>query len=202
MHKSINDKLKTSLKSKKDKYEKSMGSYKCKLCSYQTEYAYCLRRHEEYEHETHKLRGGYECAVCEETFIYDGSRTTHMKMCHPHVDLLRCHVCSKYFARMPHVKHHVKTFHLRKRSVLECPNCDFKAHGTTAGTKLRLHVEKQHSLECETCSKTFSNVWFLRRHKVDSHPEECYNCKHCSKVFPRADNLSYHVNTSHRNVHS
>ncbi|XP_063290492.1 oocyte zinc finger protein XlCOF22-like [Pelobates fuscus] len=130
---------------------------------------------------------GHECFKQKQHFI------THTRA--PIENIISCSECGKCFAKMAHLRIHMRIHTGEKPcSCSECGKC------FTDPSNLK-HHQKIHTGEkpfsCSECGKCFAQMSDLRRHMRFHTGEKPFSCSECGKCFTQMTNLK-----SHQRIHT
>lgn len=79
------------------------SNYLCQICGKKSNSSKTLLDHE----LTHFI-GGFRCLLCQQNFNCIQRIITHTKKYHPNVPFIKCHLCSKKFAEIRHLRIHLR----------------------------------------------------------------------------------------------
>lgn len=124
----------------------------------------------------------------------------------PHI----CHICSKAFKRIGHLKEHVAIHNINNSNVSPTPTHKTMPHkchecGKTfcKPSQLERHM-RVHTGErpfvCELCKKAFNQKNALQIHMKKHSGEKPYKCTFCSMAFTQKGNLKTHLKRAHHHI--
>ncbi|XP_047542270.1 gastrula zinc finger protein XlCGF57.1-like [Vanessa atalanta] len=199
--------FKKMISSTLQKFYKSSGKFRCKICRSEITDYEALKQHinacvsvksgRGWNNLPFKLeKDQLDCPICQKTFLNFVSLNTHMNVHYPnHI----CDSCGKAFASKARLRGHMRTHEIGD---FPCRYCDAVFDRVT---KRENHVSKEHKsgirYACKRCNISLSSFYARQKHLAEVHNEELkrYKCKACTQSYITPGHLSSHVRRDHLN---
>lgn len=155
---------------------KSLGLYRCHLCSKLFDVREELKIHVG-NHADDNGQKNFSCSQCEMTFSHRQNLVRHQSV-HSGERQFVCKHCDKSFPTLANQRRHEK---IHESSDLPFP-CSFCAASFAHGVRLQKHLRKhhpEHYYPCELCPKFFLEEEQLKKHTATHKPTEGSTSKKC-----------------------
>ncbi|CAH0730144.1 unnamed protein product, partial [Brenthis ino] len=198
--------FKKMISSTLQRFYKSNGKLRCKICRTEISDYEALKNHINncisvkttgWNNLPFKLeKDQLDCPICDKNFLNFVSLNTHMNVHYPnHI----CDSCGKAFASKARLRGHMRTHEIGD---FPCRYCDAVFDRVT---KRENHVSKEHKsgirYACKRCNISLSSFYARQKHLAEVHNEELkrYKCKACTQSYITPGHLSSHVRRDHLN---